>query len=202
MDQVADCYFGLQMLTNYTESKDASSMKKLIHIQLILMAYLFSFSGYTKPAPAKDGNWEGCVVGMYLDAQGATNVRWLWVPHGPSTDRLEEPWNDVSNYWPGSDYVDWIGLDGYNFYPQDPWGGKRPLRNFDDCFGQLYDDCASLDDQPMIIAEFGTGEFEYNGFDKAAWITDAFKKIQNKLKVEMTKSYGIVTAFSRTTHSS
>ena len=28
------------------------------------------------------------------------------------------------------------------------------------------------------IAEFGTGEFQYEGIDKAAWITDAFKKIK------------------------
>ena len=30
----------------------------------------------------------------------------------------------------------------------------------------------------MMIAEFGTGEFEYENKDKAAWITDAFKKIK------------------------
>jgi hypothetical protein len=109
---------------------------------------------------------------------GADNVKWLWVPHGPSTDRSEEPWNKVENYWPGDDYVDWIGLDGYNFYPVDPWGGQRPLRRFDDCFRALYDDCAALGKQPMMIAEFGTGEFESEGFDKAAWIEDAFRKIK------------------------
>jgi hypothetical protein len=113
-------------------------------------------------------------------AIGADNVKWLWVPHGPSTDRSEEAWNNVSNYWPGNDYVDWIGLDAYNFYPQDPWGGKRPLRDFDNCFRALYDSCAKLGEQPMMIAEFGTGEFEHNGFDKAAWITDAFTKIKTE----------------------
>jgi hypothetical protein len=110
-------------------------------------------------------------------AQGADNVLWLWVPHGPSTDRSEEDWNDVANYWPGDEYVDWIGLDGYNFYPVDPWGGKRPLRTFDDCFRELYDDCAVLGDQPMMLAEFGTGEFEKDGFDKAAWVAEAFEKL-------------------------
>ena len=54
----------------------------------------------------------------------------------------------------------------------------RPLRDFDNCFKALYDSCALLGDQPMMIAEFGTGEFESNGFDKAAWITDAFNKIK------------------------
>lgn len=114
---------------------------------------------------------------------GADNVKWLWTPHGPSTDLTEEPWNNVSNYWPGSDYVDWIGLDAYNFYPKDPWGGIRPLRDFDNCFRALYDSCAKLGDHPMMIAEFGTGEFEFEGFDKAAWVTDAF----NKIKTEYTR---------------
>ena len=31
----------------------------------------------------------------------------------------------------------------------------------------------------MMIAEFGSPEFEYDGINKAAWITDAFDKIKN-----------------------
>jgi hypothetical protein len=112
-------------------------------------------------------------------AVGAYNVKWLWTPHGPSTDRSEEPWNNIENYWPGSDYVDWIGLDGYNFYPKDPWGGVRPYRDFDNNFKELYSACARLGNQPMMIAEFGSGEFEYNGLSKADWINDAFEKIKN-----------------------
>ena len=111
-------------------------------------------------------------------AKGACNVKWIWTPHGPSVDLSTDPWNHVSHYWPGSDYVDWIGLDGYNFYPQDPWRQQRPFRDFDNCFRKLYDDCAKLGDHPMIIAEFGTGEFQHHNFDKARWITEAFHKIK------------------------
>jgi hypothetical protein len=117
------------------------------------------------------------VVDRFKD-QGADNVKWMWVPHGPSTDLSTEEWNNVSNYWPGKEYVDWIGLDGYNFYPKDPWGGDRPLRSFDDCFRALYDSCAILGNQPMMIAEFGTGEFQFENSNKATWITDAFQKIK------------------------
>ena len=31
----------------------------------------------------------------------------------------------------------------------------------------------------MMIAEFGSPEFEYDGINKAAWIKDAFDKIKN-----------------------
>lgn len=111
---------------------------------------------------------------------GADNVEWLWTPHGPSTDRSEEEWNHVSNYWPGNEYVDWIGLDGYNFFPKDPWGGIRPYRSFDDCFRQLYDDCAKLGPQPMMIAEFGCGEFEHETYSKPGWMKDAFTKMKTE----------------------
>ena len=119
------------------------------------------------------------VVDRFKQA-GADNVKWLWVPHGPSIDLSTEPWNDVSNYWPGDAYVDWIGLDAYNFYPKDPWGNGRPYRDFDNCFRELYDACAVLGNQPMMIAEFGTGEFEHQGSTKADWITDAFDKMKTQ----------------------
>jgi hypothetical protein len=155
----------------------------------VLIRFLHEFNGNwyvwsgNKNGGANGGPDQVVAVWKYVvdrfRAKGATNVKWLWVPHGPSTDRSEEPWNHVSKYWPGDEYVDWIGLDGYNFYPQDPWGGKRPYRNFDNCFRELYDQCAALGDQPMMIAEFGTGEFEYEDVDKAAWISDAFSKIKS-----------------------
>lgn len=155
----------------------------------VLIRFLHEFNGnwyvWSGNKNGKDNGGPEKVIAVWkyvvdrFKMQGADNVKWLWVPHGPSTDLVTDQWNDVSNYWPGDAYVDWIGLDGYNFYPQDPWGGERPLRDFDNCFRALYDSCAKLGNQPMMIAEFGTGEFQYENFDKAAWITDAFKKIKS-----------------------
>jgi hypothetical protein len=154
----------------------------------VLIRFLHEFNGnWYVWSGNKNGNVNGgpekvVAVWKYVVDRfkkiGADNVKWLWVPHGPSTDLSTESWNQVSNYWPGDAYVDWIGLDGYNFYPQDPWGGVRPLRDFDNCFRALYDSCAVLGKQPMMIAEFGTGEFQSENFDKAAWVTDAFSKIK------------------------
>ncbi|MCO6478164.1 MAG: hypothetical protein J5I94_16150 [Phaeodactylibacter sp.] len=158
--------------------------------QRVLIRFLHEFNGNwyvwsgNKNGQANGGPEKVVAVWKYVVDRfkkiGANNVKWLWVPHGPSTDLSTEPWNNVSNYWPGDEYVDWIGLDGYNFYPQDPWGGDRPLRDFDNCFRALYDSCAVLGDHPMMIAEFGTGEFQYEGFDKAAWVADAFTKIKTE----------------------
>ncbi|WP_297766135.1 glycoside hydrolase family 26 protein [uncultured Muriicola sp.] len=158
--------------------------------QRVLIRFLHEFNGnWYVWSGNKNGNVEGgpekvVAVWKYVVDRfkkiGADNVKWLWVPHGPSTDLSTEAWNDVSNYWPGDAYVDWIGLDGYNFYPQDPWGGARPLRDFDNCFRDLYDSCAVLGKQPMMIAEFGTGEFQSGNFNKAAWVRDAFTKIKTE----------------------
>lgn len=113
-------------------------------------------------------------------AQGANNVKWIWNPHGPSIDVSEETWNNIEQYWPGKNYVDWIAMDAYNWYPKDPWGGVRPFRDFDNCFEKLYNDCSKLGNQPIMIAEFATPEFNYNGQTKADWITDSFLKIKTK----------------------
>jgi hypothetical protein len=154
----------------------------------ILIRFLHEFNGNwyvwsgNKNGQANGGPAQVVAVWKYVvdrfKAKGADNVKWVWTPHGPSIDRSEAAWNQVSNYWPGDAYVDWIGLDAYNFYPRDPWGGERPFRDFDNCFRQLYDDCAALGDQPMMIAEFGSGEFQFEGKNKASWIKDAFSKIK------------------------
>lgn len=156
--------------------------------QPVFMRFLHEFNGNwyvwsgNKNGQANGGAEKVIAVWRYVvdrfNAIGANKVQWLWVPHGPSTDLSTEAWNAVANYWPGDAYVDWIGLDGYNFYPQDPWGNPRPYRDFDNCFRALYDDCAVLGDQPMMIAEFGTGEFEYKGDDKSTWVRDTFSKIK------------------------
>jgi hypothetical protein len=156
----------------------------------VLIRFLHEFNGNwyvwsgNKNGGANGGPEKVVAVWKYVvdrfNQAGADNVKWLWVPHGPSIDLTTEPWNAVSNYWPGDEYVDWIGLDAYNFYPKDPWGGQRPFRDFDNCFRELYDACAVLGDQPMMIAEFGTGDFEHEGRTKADWITDAFNKIRTE----------------------
>ena len=166
-------------------ARDAKAFDKRV-----LIRFLHEFNGnWYVWSGNKNGNADGgpekvVAVWKYVVDRfkniGADNVKWLWVPHGPSTDLSTEAWNDVSNYWPGDAYVDWIGLDGYNFYPQDPWGGARPLRDFDNCFRALYDSTSVLGEQPMMIAEFGTGEFQSGNFYKAAWVRDAFNKIKTE----------------------
>lgn len=72
--------------------------------------------------------------------------------------------------YPGHEYVDFVGIDGYNWGTHETWGWQ----SFDTIFLDVY--CAVSRDthQPILIAEVGSTE---SGGDKAAWIRDAFSKI-------------------------
>lgn len=97
-------------------------------------------------------------------AAGATNVRWVWAPNV-----ADGPYPPMERFYPGDAYVDWVGLDGYN------WGtvpGDARWRSFAKTFGPSYDALRALTDKPIIITEFASADA---GGDKAAWIKDALQ---------------------------
>ena len=49
-------------------------------------------------------------------AVGATNVSWAWVVNGYPADPSQQPQidRDIGAYYPGDDYVDWVGADVYD----------------------------------------------------------------------------------------
>jgi mannan endo-1,4-beta-mannosidase len=67
------------------------------------------------------------------------NVTWLWTVNiaGPSTPG-PGPW------WPGSSYVNWVGIDGYY---------RRPSSGFASVFGPTIVDVRELTSDPILIAE-------------------------------------------------
>jgi hypothetical protein len=99
-------------------------------------------------------------------AAGATNVTWVWCP--VADKHHVEP--HIKALYPGDDYVDWTGIDGYNT--------NKPWRSFSDVIGTTYDEIASLaPDKPMMIGETGSTEA---GGDKAAWISDMFDALPRR----------------------
>jgi len=89
-------------------------------------------------------------------AAGATNVVWVWAPNVTDTNGR----NDMTlSYYPGDDYVDWTGVDGYN------WGGGD-WQTFEAVFKNIYPLLAAKK-KPIMIGEMASAE---QGGDKAAWI--------------------------------
>jgi Glycosyl hydrolase family 26 len=103
-------------------------------------------------------------------AVGAENVSWVWCPFIDPAGSLQ----DVAPLYPGDAYVDWTGLDGYNWgtNPTSPRGWK----SFDQLFRSSYDQIAEgiAPGKPMMLGEFGSSE---HGGSKADWIRDALARI-------------------------
>ncbi|MEO9028581.1 MAG: glycosyl hydrolase [Ktedonobacteraceae bacterium] len=137
-------------------------------------------------APEMNGNWvpwaeglNGNKVGEYVQAWkhvhdifttvGATNVTWIWCPNINFYESTS-----VAELYPGDTYVDWIGLDGFN------WGtttqGSK-WSKFSQVFLPTYSQITKMTQKPIILAETGSvGQ----GGNKADWVTNAYSVAQSK----------------------
>jgi beta-mannanase len=101
---------------------------------------------------------------------GATNATWVWCPNVDPDSRM----TNLASLYPGDDYVDWTGLDGYN------WGTNpaKPdrWRSFDQLYRTTYERITSsiAPSKSLMVSEIGSTE---DGGSKAAWIKDAMSKI-------------------------
>jgi hypothetical protein len=100
------------------------------------------------------------IVSLFRE-DGATNVGWVWSPYVEVGTRFP-----LAAYYPGDDWVDYIGLDGYN------WGRVRGRwQDLAAVFSTSYSTVTSLSSRPVILSETASTE---NGGDKAEWIRTGF----------------------------
>ena len=97
-------------------------------------------------------------------AAGATNVKWVWSPNV----RYPNGEYPFANLYPGSAYVDWVALDGYNWGGQ--VGGHPGWQSFTTIFQASYNAVLAYG-KPIAVAETASAEA---GGDKAAWIRQSF----------------------------
>ncbi len=103
-------------------------------------------------------------------AVGADNVTWVWCPNVDPDGIFQ----DLGSIYPGDAYVDWTGLDGYN------WGlnPAKPdrWRSFNELYSATYQRIVGsiAPDKPMLIGEMGSTE---QGGSKANWIEEALTAI-------------------------
>ncbi len=95
-------------------------------------------------------------------SEGATNVKWVWSPNVQEGAKYP-----ISPYFPGDEWVDDIGLDGYNWgsIPGESW------RSMGEVFAASYSIVTQLSTKPVIITETSSSE---TGGEKAAWIRSGF----------------------------
>ncbi len=102
------------------------------------------------------------IVNIFRETE-ADNAYFVWNPHDRSYPNFL--WNNAHLYYPGDDYVDWVGLTGYNngtSYEGDVW------REFAEIYDHLYADYMQrYGHKPFMITEFSCNEV---GGNKAQWI--------------------------------
>jgi len=89
---------------------------------------------------------------VYLSLQaGATNLTWFF--HIDSHGQPELNWNNFENYYPGDDYIDWIGVSVYGAITQDD-----EYEEFNIKLSRVYNRIKILTQKPLAILEMGITE--------------------------------------------
>lgn len=99
---------------------------------------------------------------------GITNVKFGWVVNNVSVPDTQG--NQIENYYPGGNYVDYVGVDGFNF--GDPW------QTFSEVFSSSIEKLKTFN-KPIFIFSMACAE----GPKKANWIYDALSKIYSNPSV-------------------
>ncbi len=140
----------------------------------VMVRWGHEFNGNWYPwAIAENGNSPSAYIKAYqrvhdlVEKAGAKNVIWVWCPNNNSVPA--EAWNNPILAYPGDQYVDMVGLDGYDF---------DGTSSFSDLFSSIYSKILTSIKKPMFIAEMATGR---KGAEKAKWIQDMDKSLRGNL---------------------
>jgi hypothetical protein len=94
------------------------------------------------------------IVGIFRDNQ-AYNVNWVF--HVNAGSYPDETWNSMAYYYPGDDYVDWIGISVYG--PQTPKEARQYWETFTEIMDTYYPELAALSSsKPLAVVEYGVVE--------------------------------------------
>jgi len=119
-------------------------------------------------------------------ARGANNVVWVFhvmnysMPQAMGTTYpAAMEWNKMGQYYPGSKYVDWLGMSVYGQqYLDDNWSPFEPLLDWP------YTEITQIDPtKPVMLAEWGIGEFPQFG-SKSGFIEEAFRIMKRYPKLK------------------
>lgn len=128
-----------------------------------------------------DEAWGGNNAPLYVDAYrhihdifvaaGASNVIWAWCPNVTDINGGNK---NTMDYYPGDAYVDWTGVDGYN------WGTKNGgWQTFQQVFQEIYPLLAAKK-KPIMIGEMSSAQV---GGDKAKWIDEIIPTLRDRFRL-------------------
>jgi mannan endo-1,4-beta-mannosidase len=74
-------------------------------------------------------------------SQGADNVTWLWTIEADQAGT-----GPIMSWWPGANYVTWVGIDGFC---------NRPSDTFSSVFVQTIEQIRAATNKPILLSETG-----------------------------------------------
>jgi len=168
------------ILSGNTDSYIRDFAKKLKGINRpVFLRFAHEMNGDWYPwSASKIGAKNYIAVYRYIkgifDEVDAENVKWIFSINSENVPKE----NNYMNCYPGDEYVDFIGLDGYN------WGNTKPWSRwttFKEIFGKRYHKIVAHFNKPIIISEFSTTS---SGGDKAVWVKEAMNNIKEMKKIK------------------
>ena len=99
-------------------------------------------------------------------ADGVSNVKWVWAPNIDQNGS-----RPFGAFYPGANYVNMVGLDGYNY----AWAQGTAWQTFGQLFQYSYNEMLTVaPGKPIMISEVASVEADASeaaaGFSKAGWI--------------------------------
>ena len=104
-------------------------------------AYWYSWGYRHLPSVTFVAAWRHIVT--LFRHQGTSNVTWLWTLQAD-----EQGTGPIASWWPGENYVTWVGIDGYYY---------RPSETFFSIFGKTIADVRALTGLPVLLSEVAVG---------------------------------------------
>lgn len=102
--------------------------------------------------------------------EGVRNITWVY--HVNAASSPNEDWNSVEAYYPGDDYIDWIGVSVYG-----PQKRDEEYRAFTEVLTrEVYDRLSRISSsrKPLAVLEFGINKHDR----KAEWVAGALRAIR------------------------
>lgn len=86
-------------------------------------------------------------------ANGAANITWFF--HVNAYSEPDAAWNQLTYYYPGDRYIDWLGVSIYG-----PQESREPYQDFSEILDDVYPLLTQLSNKPIAIVEFAVTEME------------------------------------------
>ncbi len=119
-----------------------------------------------------------------FQSQNAKNVYFVWNPNYNSNGP-----NDLTAYYPGNRYVNWVGIDIYQ--------QTASSDNIPSMINEIYSTYSSQ--KPIMIAEWGYGS-SYTDAQRATWMNNFFGVVSANPDIQMLcYEYSYPTAFTSAT---